>query len=425
LPKWISFGAEERFRVEAYRNGNFRRGNDDTYVLNRFRYELDLRPAAWLKIASEVQDARPFGQTPPLGPPNENIWDLKLAYAEIGDPEKQWISVRAGRQLINYNNTIIANSEWRNQGRSYDAIVTNLRYRRFRLGVFAADPVVPRDFGVSRHQKGNHLSGMYGYIDRVIPHSVIEPFFILRDQPIVRIESAADVRGAQHEKAYGLRLKGTAVGGIDYSVEAVAERGSDGPDAIRAWATSFGAAYSFSSFEWHPRIFGQYDYASGDRDPGNGIHGTFDTMYPTAHDRLGVSDLFGWQNIVVARWGITVEPYRRWTISGQYLNFSLAAAADGLYNSSGALFFRRRDWKIRNTRWRRTRCVYVVRIEPSFESGYRNRSSHAGRVPGARRIAFQLHVSILRDKFQRQREDARLKRGLKPATTIVSARHWQ
>ena len=54
------------------------------------------------------------------------------------DPTKSWISVRVGRQLINYNNTIIADSEWRNQGRSYDAIVTNLHYDRYRLGIFPA-----------------------------------------------------------------------------------------------------------------------------------------------------------------------------------------------------------------------------------------------------------------------------------------------
>ena len=101
-------------------------------------------------------------QKPPWGPPNLNAWDLKLAYAEFGDPEKQWISVRVGRQLINYNNTIIANSEWRNQGRSYDAVVTNLHYDRYRLGIFAASAVIPQAEGISHHQEGNNIYGAYG-----------------------------------------------------------------------------------------------------------------------------------------------------------------------------------------------------------------------------------------------------------------------
>jgi hypothetical protein len=341
LPKWIAFEAEERLRFEAYRNGSFRLGNDDAYFLNRFRYQMDLRPATWLKVVSQVQDARPISQRPPIGPPNENTWDLKLAYAEVGDPEKQWISVRIGRQLINYNNTIISNSEWRNQGRSYDAVATNLHYGRFRLGIFAALPVITRDFGVSRHQRGNDIFGMYGRIDRLIPGSVLEPFVLRRAQPNVTVENpGANTKATQHENAYGLRLKGKATGQLDYSIEAILERGSDGSNPIRAWATSFGAAYPFSAVQWRPRIFGQYDFASGDDQPHNGVHSTFDTMYPTAHDRFGITDQFGWQNINAIRGGMTIEPHRRWTISAQYLNFWLASAADGLYNTSGGLLFR-------------------------------------------------------------------------------------
>jgi hypothetical protein len=340
LPAWIAFEAEERLRFEAYKNGSFKSGNDDAYFLNRFRYQMDLHPTTWLKVVSQVQDARPIGQKGPSGPPNENTWDLKLAYAEAGDPEKQWISVRVGRQLINYNNTFIANSEWRNQGRSYDAVAANLRYGRFRLGVFGAYPVVTRDFGVSRHQRGNSVFGLYGRIDRLIPNSVVEPFVLLRRQPNVIVESLRNAKGKQDEKAYGVRVKGKAVSRLDYSIEGIMERGSDGSDVIRAWGASFGVAYSFNVVKSRPRIFGQYDFASGDNQPKDGVHGTFDTMYPTAHDRFGITDQFGWQNIVAFRGGMTIEPHRRWTISGQYLNFSLVAAADGLYNTSGGLLFR-------------------------------------------------------------------------------------
>jgi hypothetical protein len=333
LPAWISFEAENRLRVEGYRNGNFTSGKKDTYVLNRFRYQMDLRPASWLKVVSQVQDARPFFQEPPHGPPNEDTWDLKLAYLEAGDPEKQRISVRFGRQLINYNNTIIANSEWRDQGRSYDAFATNLHFGRVRTGIFTAYPVITRDSGVSRHEDGNMVSGVYGRIDDLIPKGEIEPFVLQRRQPSVS-------GGKQNEKAFGVRLKGKLVDRLDYSSEVIIERGSIGSSSIRAWGTSFGVTYRMDSLRWHPRVFGQYDFASGDAQPSDSIHRTFDTMYPTAHDRFGITDLFGWQNIAATRGGITVEPRRRWTISTQYLNFSLAVAADGIYNSSGGLILR-------------------------------------------------------------------------------------
>src|SRR5437762_3596536 len=39
LPRWISFGVEERFRSEGYHNGSFKVNNNDSYFLNRFRLQ--------------------------------------------------------------------------------------------------------------------------------------------------------------------------------------------------------------------------------------------------------------------------------------------------------------------------------------------------------------------------------------------------
>lgn len=340
LPRWIGFEGEERLRYESNHDGNFKAGNDDGYTLNRFRYQMDLQPAAWFRFVSQVQDARPFSQSPPVGPPNENTWDLKLAYVQAGDPEKQWLSFRVGRQLINYNNTIIANSEWRNQGRSYDGVAANLHYRRYRLGLFGASAVITRDAGISRREKGNDVYGAYGHVDDIFHDAVLEPFVLWRAQPAVAVETPGVKAGKQSEKAYGLRLKGKFSSQLDYSIEGIAERGSDGLDRIHAWGTTLGAAYRFDNFAVHPRVFTQYDFASGDGQPNDGIHGTFDTMYPTAHDRFGITDQFGWQNISAVRGGLTLEPHHRWTVTGQYMNLSLASATDGAYNTSGGLIAR-------------------------------------------------------------------------------------
>jgi len=341
LPAWISFGAEERFRIESPHNSGFKTGADDTYALNRFRFQMNLQFTNWFRIVTQTQDARPISQNPPYGPPNEVRWDLKLAYAEFGDPEKHWISLRVGRQLINYNNTIIANSEWRNQGRSYDAVVTNLHYNRYRLGIFAASAVVPLISEISHHQDGNNIYGLYGHIDDILPKSTLEPFVLWRVQPSVAIETTSKTKtGRQDEKAYGFRFKGRVANGFDYSYEGVIERGSNGPNPIRAWGHTFGGGYRFDNWYLHPRAFGQYDYASGDRNPNDGVHQTFDTMYPTAHDRFGVADQFGWQNIEAARGGFTLEPRRRWTVTAQYLGFWLASATDAAYNTSGGAIVR-------------------------------------------------------------------------------------
>lgn len=336
LPKRLQFQAEERFRFESYENSGFKQGNNDSYLLNRLRLQADFRFNSWFKFVSQAQDARPVLENAPVGPPNENRWDLKLAYAEFGDPEEHWFSLRVGRQLINYNNTLIANSEWRNQGRSYDAAVVNLQSGNYHLGIFAASAVVPLASGISHHEEGNNLYGLYGRVDNLIPDTSLEPFVLWRVQPSFITEAGlSNKTGKEDMKTYGLRVKGRAHALLDYSIEAARQAGKDGAEGIRAWGLTGGAAYEFRTVSADPRIFAQYDYASGNRTPGDGIHRTFDTMYPTAHDRFGIADLFGWQNIRAVRGGGTITPHRRLTVTAQYLDFWVASTSDAVYNTSG------------------------------------------------------------------------------------------
>lgn len=340
LPRWLQFGLDERLRAEGYNGNGFKPDHGASYLLNRFRFGMIVQPVNWFKVVAQVQDARSFLQSPPLGPPNDVRWDLKLAYAEFGDAEKQPVSLTVGRQLMDYNSTIIANSEWRNQGRSYDGVVTNIHVDRLRAAVFAASVVNPLLDGISHHQEGNNIYGAYGWITRVLPKSSIEPFVLWRVAPSVAVQDSKIKTGRLDEQAGGFRIRGTDLRNFDYRYELVLERGSAGPNDIQAWGTTAGLGYTVSSFGWKPRLFTGYDYASGDKNPDSNIHGTFDTMYPTAHDRFGITDQFGWQNIIAGRGGATINPHRRLSFTAQYLDFWLASATDGIYNSSGGLIFR-------------------------------------------------------------------------------------
>jgi hypothetical protein len=340
LPKWLQFGLDERFRFEGVNGSGFKPNNSDSYLLNRFRFGVILQPASWFKVVTQVQDARSFLQNPPIGPPNNVRWDLKLAYAQFGDSEKQPISVTVGRQLLDYNSTLIANSEWRNQARSYDGVAANIHVDRFKAAVFAASVVNPMLDGITHHQEGNNIYGAYGWITRVLPKSSIEPFALWRVAPSVAVEESKSKTGRLDEKAYGFRIRGTGLANFDYRYELVLERGGAGSNDIHAWGTTAGVGYTLASLGWKPRFFAGYDYASGDKNPNDGTHGTFDTMYPTAHDRFGITDQFGWQNIVAWRTGATIVPHRRWSVTAQYLDFWLASARDAAYNSSGGVILR-------------------------------------------------------------------------------------
>jgi hypothetical protein len=332
LPAWLRFGVEERLRLET--------SNDSSYLLNRLRVGMALQPASWFKLVAQTQDARSLFQAPPFGPPNNVRWDLKLAYAQFGDVEKHALTLTVGRQLIDYNNTIIGNSEWRNQARSFDAVVANVHVNRFRAALFAASAVAPMLNGISHRQRGNNIYGAYGWMTRVLPKSSIEPFVLWRVAPSVPVESGAVKSGRLDERAYGIRVRGTNLSNFDYRYEAAYEQGRAGSNTLAAWATTAGVGYSMHSVAWTARLFTGYDYASGDRNARDGRHGAFDTMYATAHDRFGITDQFGWQNIKSWRGGATITPHPRWSWTAQYLNLWLASATDAAYNSSGAPMFR-------------------------------------------------------------------------------------
>jgi Alginate export len=340
MPTWLTLQAEERMRADQESAGGPDAASRDRYLLNRFRFQADLRAGSWLRLSAQVQDARPFFAKQPSGPPDENRWDLKLAYAELGDPSRHWFSLRVGRQTMNYNNTLIASSEWRNQGRSYDAAVLNLAGHGAALGLFAATIVVPQDAGFSRPAPGNNIYGAYAQFHRLIARASIEPFVLWRVQPHVALAPALSAAtGHQDMKAWGLRWKGIAPHDLDYSAEAVAETGSDGSVPVRAWAGDAGAAYQLNQLRGRPRLFVQYDFASG-AGSSSATHRTFDTIYPTAHDRFGILDLFSWQNLAALRAGTTFLPRRRWSITAQALDMRAVSLYDTAYNSSGTAIAR-------------------------------------------------------------------------------------
>ena len=72
-------------------NSGFKLNNNDSYLLLRSRLQMKIQLTQWFKMAAQVQDSRPLMQKQPYGPPNLNAWDLKLAYAQFGDPEKQTV----------------------------------------------------------------------------------------------------------------------------------------------------------------------------------------------------------------------------------------------------------------------------------------------------------------------------------------------
>jgi hypothetical protein len=334
LPRWIRFSGDERMRLEGFSGGGFHPGNDDVYLLNRLRFSATLQPGTWWKIVTQTQDARVGGDNQtPHGPPRQDTWDLRQAYAELGDPDKNPVALRVGRQEISLGGErLVGVSQWQNVGRSFDAARLLLHYRKLKLTAFAASVVVLRDGQVGSADAGNNLHGLYGSIANWIPNSTLEPYFMWRLQPNVRSELGPF--GHLDMKVSGARWLGK-VRAFDYNTSIVLERGSAATDQVNAWAGHWLAAYSFPKVVGSPRLVAEYNYATGDGNPHDGQVNTFQLLYPTAHDRHGLTDQVGWRNIHHLRGTVEIKPHPKWTLTPSYNAFWLADARDALYNSQG------------------------------------------------------------------------------------------
>src|SRR3989441_8644827 len=64
--------------------------------------------------------------------------------------------------------------------------------------------------------------------------------------------------------------------------------------------------YSLPVPRLSPRVYLEFDYASGDKKPGGDV-GTFNQLFPNAHSFLGYIDYIGRQNIISPNAGLTMR----------------------------------------------------------------------------------------------------------------------
>jgi len=339
LPDWVCFTAGYRTRFESYDGNAFLPNRSDSYLLTRFRLGMLLKPQRWLRVYSELQDTDAFFKAPPRTPPYQETWDLRRAYVDLGDVQEGHWALRAGRQDLSFEDgRLVGTSYWRNASRGFDAVEAVSNWHWINATAFAASPVVLSDNGLSHHQPGNNLYGTDAKLSSLVRSAVIEPFLFWRVAPGLVTENGAPAH--LDERTAGARFAGTIGEAWDFDAEGAAQSGSVGTDPIRAWAWLAIGGYTFRNLPRKMRLFGEYDYASGDRNPQDGIRGTFDQISPNVHDHLGLADQFAWQNLKMVRAGVRVWARRNWIFAAAWQDYWLANRSDGFYNSSESIVAR-------------------------------------------------------------------------------------
>ncbi len=359
--KRVSIDLEERLRYE-FRENTFDFNNsadaptDGSFLLQRARLGVALRPASWLTFYAQVQSAFEFGDRGDLPGVNaaegDDAIDLYQAYVEIADYDQLPIGLKLGRQAFNYGDQrLVGSFDWNNLGRTFDAVRVRYQQERFWLEAFAGSVVVVEHSGFNQSALFNDttdqvFSGLYASTSAIASHTLDAYLLWLFQEngnsgntrsPLPAAGSqGGDASGGMNVATLGARVKNDpkASRGWEYDAEVAGQIGRLAGLDLAAYALHIGAGYE-STLPWSPRVYLQYNHASGDRNSTDDRSTTFQNLFPTNHKFYGYMDLFSWQNMHNPSVTLSAKPHKDITLAADLHFFWLASTDDAWYRANG------------------------------------------------------------------------------------------
>ncbi len=338
----VSIGGEIRGRGELY--GNFytpdgRSDKDDEFFLLRTKMHLDVHPDESWRVFIEGQDSREFGSdwNRRSAVPNamEDDLDLFQAYLDLRHIADSPLSLRAGRQVLSYGKQrLVGGFLWSNVARSFDALLLNLDWPpevKGSIDLFIGKPVI-HDWGNFNDIFHNDdlFYGLYTTWKSVPGLDFLEGYYLARDNDARR--DHVHTLGVRAGRAYDNRW--------DWEIELAGQAGEFTDLDHTAFAAHAEAGYTLEP-AWKPRVSLGYSFATGDEDPRDGEHGTFDNLFPTNHIHYGYMDLFSWRNLHDVELEFSAYPVERLKVLSEVYGFFLPEPdSDAWYNAAGGVLRR-------------------------------------------------------------------------------------
>ena len=333
LPSWLQLGGQIRGRFEVPSGTSLTSNAQDGYYASRLRLSVAVQPTLWLRFGFEAQDARTAGYNSSRAPTTlYNPFDIRQAYIAVSHEGPVNFNLRAGRQELAFGaERILGPADW-GMSRTFDALDLTLGRGAFKVDLLAGSPVLIDSTRIDRHKPGEHFYGAYASW-KASPLFSLEPYLLFKQNLLIKSESG--LLGDALISSPGLRAFGKLPARLDYTAEALVQRGSYSNDRVEAFAYTATAGWTILPVSWKPRASIEYAYASGDSNNHDGIRKTFDQFYPSNHGFYGMIDQFGWKNLKNFRAGFDIQPLSKLKLRADYNDFSLATTQDSLYNSSG------------------------------------------------------------------------------------------
>jgi len=332
----VQFGAELRWRFEFRDNADLRPADDlERFLGQRLRLSLLVKAHPHLSFYVQGQDTELFGakEDKVIHELGVNLHQAFLDWNPGGS--KRW-EFRVGRQELAYGEErLVGPLGWDNVSRSFDAMRLRHRAGAWTADVFAGRVVDVRRSGAPRRRGHQDLYGVY--LSRAPATAVVRTEvygLFLRDGLRLPGERIGHTPESTRIATLGFRRLRQPAAGWRYSVEQAWQLGWRGPEPHRAAMLVSTGGYAWNG-RYRPRLGVEYDFATGDGNPGDGRSGEFHNLFPTNHPYYGYADLFGLRNLHAVRFTAALRPLVRITLEADYHNFWLATRRGPWKNAGG------------------------------------------------------------------------------------------
>lgn len=344
----LKMGFESRYRFEYRDDFNLSDAayEDDAVSLfrNRLNADLTVSPGGSRRVYrlfAEGQGAQSFAQNG-LNKANNfvNQIDLRQLFLEIKNPLFEIpLTLKAGRQELAYGDErFVGPLNWTNTARVFDAVkVICTPWEWLQLDGFFSQVVRNEEKRADKTVHDDNFYGVYAAYKKIKDHTLDTFLFIRNNQDESLVSERAGKRGDLREYTFGNRFKGK-VKAVDYGTEYAVQLGRRAHDEIEAWAFHQELGYTFLSVPAAPRFYGEFNHASGDRNPNDGIVNTFDNLFPTNHNKYGLIDFVSLKNINDFMLGASAKPHSKIQIASEFHWFFLDAKESPWFNASGGVF---------------------------------------------------------------------------------------
>ncbi len=336
----------------------------NNYLMERIRYRLGYTDKWWSAFVEgrssleQSDDRYAYANNPAVpgtrpargrGPESDTV-ELHQAYLTLGNHKEFPVSLKLGRQELSYGEErLVGAFGWNNIGRVFDAAKVRWQNAWFGADFFTGRVVIPEDGRFNVDNDYDWFSGMYA-TSTAIPKHLLDVYFFSRNSSpdAVAAEPSPQFPQPSARDIYtiGFRFKSKPgdLGPWDYLIDSAFQTGNyqdrrlpagSGRLDHEAYMVVVQGGYTFTDTWAAPRLGLEYAHGSGDSNPLDGKHETFENLFPTNHKFYGYMDFLSIQNLHNVRGIFQLKPTPRLSLALEGHGFWLADTHDNLYTAAG------------------------------------------------------------------------------------------